>query len=220
MKLSEIKQIADWSERHTTFRKTRIELAKSICDDKSFIDTYHRKYPDSWNTQFTIGEYRFGISMNEHTCRYVIRLGRPDYGKNSNVSYAVNEQWKNAVTEITVSGDKTPEQIKRDIEKRLIPQASELYRIYRESIDKYNQFVDSRELLTNELHSLCTSFERYHKTDSEREPVLHVGAKHEFYGDVTVHSDSSVTFELRSMPAEMAKQLCEAINRIVSGNAE
>lgn len=103
---------------------------------------------------------------------------------------------------INASDTKTPEQIARDIARRLLPDAEKVFLLVNERIAADKAYHDKRAALVTDLCSVVNA-----ELPTQNREIVNLGndAAHG-YGHFRVSSDT-VDFELRSIPADKARIL-------------
>lgn len=111
-------------------------------------------------------------------------------------------------TEITVSGDKTPEQIARDVDRRLLPDYSELFEklrdVARQRDDHRAEVIANAARITEALGSRAVDVDRLGSEVSSL--TLHPGRLNVY--EVRVYGDSA-SVELSSLPIDRVLALVE-----------
>ena len=124
---------------------------------------------------------------------------------------------------INVSLTKSPEQIAKDIFRRLLPESVVVYKLATESIAGTNHFLDGKVRTTILMAALCgTEPSRHYQTGEltfEVDPYKGAGVekfKGQGYGKITVSGQNSVNLELTSMDADTATAIVSEISRILT----
>jgi len=130
-------------------------------------------------------------------------------------------------TSINVSLTKTPEQVAKDIVRRLLDESVEVFKLANESISSTNAYLDGKVKTTILMAALCgTEPERHYQTKEmtfEVDPYKGAGVekfKGQGYGKITVSGQDSVNIELTSVGFDTAAEIVSAINKILSKKAE
>jgi hypothetical protein len=127
---------------------------------------------------------------------------------------------------INVSLTKSPEQIAKDIVRRMLTESEEVFKLANESIASTNSYLDGKVKTTIAIAALCgTQPERHYQSKEltfEIDPYKGAGVK-KFekcgYGKITVSSEDSVNIELTSVGFDTAAEIVSAINRILAKKA-
>jgi hypothetical protein len=213
MHLSEIKQLTEWNTQRNEYNKTRLALAVALADDPSIPRDYAKHHPDNRCSQFTIDNIKFWLTIDEHKSRFEIRICTPDVCR-AYPSYDVEKQWKAATVEITVSGDKSADQIKKDVERRLLPQSAELYRVYIAAHEANVKRTNDRTALARELHAVIPCAE-LRGMDGDRTPEIYINTDNPLWGTVQINSDNSCQIEFRSVEPHIAKALLTTLQTLI-----
>ena len=120
---------------------------------------------------------------------------------------------------IYMSNTKSPEQIAKDISRRLMPEAERVMALALKAIEKENQFEDDKIATINELAEVVNNqpdrHYQSHKLTGKISPYTGVEQFQKFgYGGFTVNAGDSVTLELVSMSKDVAIQVARAIRGI------
>lgn len=111
--------------------------------------------------------------------------------------------------EITVDANKTPEKIAADINRRFTPAYNLILARLIERRDAHDEYIDNSNGLAEQLAKILGAAP--HGTrDTLRQHVNFDDSRYGFYGNLETSSDS-VSFNLRSVPADKAKLLAQFI---------
>lgn len=126
---------------------------------------------------------------------------------------------------INVSITKSPEQIAKDIVRRMLTESEEVFKLANEAIARDNAFLDGKVKTTFLMASLCgTEPNRHYQSKEltfEVDPFKGAGVekfKKNGYGKITVSSEDSVNIELTSVGVDTAALIVSAINKILSAS--
>lgn len=122
---------------------------------------------------------------------------------------------------INLSLTKSPEQMAKDIVRRMLKESEEVFKLANESIASTNNYLKGKEKTTFLMASLCGVEPNRHYQSGELtfevDPFKGAGvAKFEGfgYGAIKVSSENSVDIELTSVSADVAAEIVSAINKI------
>ena len=124
---------------------------------------------------------------------------------------------------INVSITKSPEQIAKDIVRRLMDESVEVFKLANEAIARDNAYLDGKVKTTVAIAALCgitPNRDHYSKELTfEIDPFKGAGVekfKKNGYGKITVSSEDSVNIELTSVGFDTASKIISAINKILT----
>lgn len=124
---------------------------------------------------------------------------------------------------INASLTKSPEQIAKDIVRRMLTESEEVFKLANESIANTNKYLDGKVKTTLEIAALCGTEPKrlYNSPDLsfEVDPFTANGVA-KFgkcgYGKITISSEDSVNIELTSVGLDVAREIIVALNKILS----
>ena len=97
-------------------------------------------------------------------------------------------------TSITMSGDKTPEQMASDIQKRLLPDAGFLYKKAADALTRENDWREAKVAAMQKVAKLCFGEKPDGYADADRSPTFYFGSDSSIR--VTVNSATSIKVEI------------------------
>lgn len=127
---------------------------------------------------------------------------------------------------ITVSADKSPELIAKDIVRRLLPDAEKVFALALDRNRQEDNFHTGKIKTIFRIATACnTEPERHYQTKEltgEIDPYKGAGCpafKSHGYGKIKVSGEECVTIELTSVGVETAVEIVSAINKILNKKA-
>ncbi len=165
------------------------------------------------------------VSCNGHghrnKGRAVISYSRPR-GKNGAWVEVYKNHDKVSDPSITVSLEKSPEQIANDISRRLWSEACDVQTLVHERIEADKKFVDGRALLTKKVSDILSVLpstdyrtgELTYEVDPLRGKLDKYGKYG--YGKVTINSADSIDIEFKSLGADFGCKVLWAIAKVIA----
>lgn len=127
---------------------------------------------------------------------------------------------------INVSLTKSPEQVAKDIVRRMLDESEAVFKLANESIAQTNNHLDGREKAIFAIASVAGGEpERHYQSKEltgEVDPFKCAGVvsfQGKGYGKISVSSADSISLELTSMNFETASKVVAAIRNILQDNA-
>jgi hypothetical protein len=128
---------------------------------------------------------------------------------------------------INVSLTKSPEQIAKDIVRRMLKESEEVFKFANEAIQNERNYFSGKERTTFLMASLCCTEPGRHYQSKELtyeiDPYIGAGVpafKDHGYGKIKVSSENSVDIELTSVGVDTASEIVSAIHEILRKKAK
>lgn len=152
--------------------------------------------------------------------KIAISYSSGDLNKGAYVTVYDDKYQRVSYPSINVSMTKTPDQVARDIQKRLMTDAVRVHGLVLKSIADSNNFVACREATTIRLAALLgTEPKRDHYSKAltyEIDPYVKVKSfESDGYGEIKVSSGNSIDINLKSMSFETARKVVEALSKVL-----
>jgi hypothetical protein len=153
---------------------------------------------NDWKNHFAYLKHTSGacVSLNLHCRENRINVGGEYFDKNGS-SFPYRD--KRADT-ITISPDREPRTLAKDILRRFIPAYLEAYALGQQQYENHVKYVNAKEALVSKFIAICGK-------DKRRNDTIHVYKQDGGYFDLTVDGEDSVRLDLRSVPAAKALKI-------------
>lgn len=145
-------------------------------------------------------------------------------------NYPPKASYGNDRPSINASTDKTPEQIAKDIQRRLLPDYIALWTKVTTDLKRHEDFEQTQARIAKDLFAMVPdinlaagSKKSFHNPRSgETAPIgfTFYRDNHEGYGDLSVNSENSVDVKLHSLPLDLARQVLKLVVDSMAGTAE
>ncbi len=180
-------------------------VAKALGDGWTYNDADNRDVDGEWPRWAQIARTDGGglhVSREWNTGRYLWSGEYPrDASGHDQTPYNAKRP------SITVSPDKSPEQVARDITRRLVPDYLALLAQTRERIDRADAYANTARRNAVTLAKILDTVPGEHARQGDAAVRFHRG---EFYGDVAVNGDS-IRIDARSLTMAQAERVLRAL---------